>query len=183
MAEDSAMPRREMLASDTIEGRLPTTPAWIPNRSHNVGQPDLGENLVIGCDRLLKHAEERTLRRCKQRWNSLVRASNRLRGLRTAKQPNQQRCTRDKHQNNDCNNQWRGYVHDVRSEPASSAPVSPMFVNVTLGNKPQTKHQHHRSEWKPNCLLRWRSMGLPLLLKHAINRLLNCGVNLLLGLL
>ena len=58
-----------------------------------------------------------------------------------------------------------------------------MFVNVTLGDKPQTNNQHQRSEREMNCLFLWWSVTLPLLLKHAINRLLDCGANLLLGLL
>lgn len=97
-----------VLAGDAIEGRLPTAPTRSANGPHNVCQPDLGENLVIGCDCLLKYSEERTLCRCEQRGNCLVSTSNGVRCPLPTNQANQKCCDGKKHQRDDRNNQWRG---------------------------------------------------------------------------
>jgi hypothetical protein len=89
-----------VFASDAVEGRLPTAPARTADRAHNICQPNLDENMVIGSDRLLKNSEERTLCRCKQSGSSLICRGDGLRRRLPTEQPKQRRGNHEKREKN-----------------------------------------------------------------------------------
>jgi hypothetical protein len=100
-----------VLARNTIEGRLPSTPALSSGWSNNIGQPYLGEHSVPPASRLFKNTEEGAFRRCEKSFRGII-MPDLFRNIRRRK------AAKDEHQRdeeNPCERNCAGEDSDVRN--------------------------------------------------------------------